>query len=577
MNLDQRLLRLLKSVRFPFFIAILSGTIAGIFTILQAQTLSRTIARVFLKGQNLSQVLMILLLFVCFSLFRSLFNWLSRAQAAKTAQTIKDRLRIKLINKIFLLGPSYTQGQESGELSNTLLNGIESLDAYFRQYVPQLFFSAAIPLTVLVFVFPKDLLSGFVMLLTAPVIPVFMMLIGHLAQSLTDKQWKMLSRLSAYFLDVLQGLTTLKLLGRSKQESDRIFRMSDLFRKTTMNVLKIAFLSALVLEMAATISTAVIAVEVGLRLLYAKMEFEQALFILILAPEFYQPLRLLGSAFHAGMEGVSAAERIFSILGEKASVPICTTAVLSPPPLFTLSFRKVSFRYPGSTRPALYNINLQIPQAAKTALVGPSGAGKSTLSQLLLRLIQADEGAIFVNELPLSEIPVKRWRKQIAWIPQAPYLFNETVAENIALAKEGATEKEIISAAQMANVHDFIQSLPLGYQTVIGERGFCLSGGQAQRLALARAFLRDAPLLIMDEPTSNLDPALEEEIQQSIQKLSRQRTTLIIAHRLNTIRSSDRVIMLSEGKIVDAGKPDILLTQNGPFARMLQTYGEANR
>lgn len=571
MNLDKRLLGLLKPLRKHLGLVLLAGTLAGVFTILQALYLSQTIDRVFLKKDTLEQVLSLLLLFVLFSLLRALLNWISHTQAAHIARTVKNTLREKLTAHIFSLGPMYTLNQQSGELSNTLLNGIESVDAYFSQYIPQLFFSAIIPLSVVIFVFPIDLLSGFVLILTAPIIPVFMMLIGHMAQEMTDKQWKTLSRMSAYFLDVLQGLTTLKILGRSKNEAKEITRISDLFRQTTMNVLKIAFLSALVLEMAATISTAVIAVEIGLRLMYAKMEFQPALFVLILAPEFYQPLRLLGTRFHAGMEGVSAAQRIFTILGEKPAVKSKTSKSQKIQNNFSIHFDRVSFSYT-QEKHAIETVTFKIPFGSRTALVGASGSGKTTISRLLLRFIEADKGAILINDSPLNEIPVELWRKQISWLPQNPYLFNTTVSENIALAKEEATPDEIIFSARQANVHDFIQTLPQGYDTVIGERGIRLSGGQAQRLALARAFLRNAPLLIFDEPSSNLDPALEEEIRQSIYTLSESRTTLLIAHRLNTIQSAEQIIMLANGKIIDQGNPLELLERDGPYAALHRTF-----
>ena len=338
-----------------------------------------------------------------------------------------------------------------------------------------------------------------------------------------------------------------------------------------MNVLKIAFLSALVLEMAATISTAVIAVEIGLRLMYAKMEFQPALFVLILAPEFYQPLRLLGTRFHAGMEGVSAAQRIFTILGEKPAVKSKTSKSQKIQNNFSIHFDRVSFSYT-QEKHAIETVTFKIPFGSRTALVGASGSGKTTISRLLLRFIEADKGAILINDSPLNEIPVELWRKQISWLPQNPYLFNTTVSENIALAKEEATPDEIIFSARQANVHDFIQTLPQGYDTVIGERGIRLSGGQAQRLALARAFLRNAPLLIFDEPSSNLDPALEEEILQSIYTLSESRTTLLIAHRLNTIQSAEQIIMLANGKIIDQGNPLELLERDGPYAALYRTF-----
>ena len=477
------------------------------------------------------------------------------------------------MDKINRLGPIYTKGERSGEMSNTITNGVQALDAYFSQYIPQLFFSSLIPIIVLFFVFPRDLLSGVVMVVTAPIIPVFMILIGHLAQSITQKQWKSLSRMSAYFLDVLQGITTLRILGRGRAEEQKIAQVSDAFRKTTMNVLKVAFLSALVLEMAATISTAVIAVEIGLRLLYGKMLFEPALFILILAPEFYQPMRQLGARFHAGMEGIAAAERIFEILEtpqpahpkERRSLPVKSFA--------SIRFQDVSFSFPGEPRPALNALSFNMTNNSLTALVGPSGAGKTTISQLLMGFLQPTQGAILVDDAPLSRFDPDEWKKQIAWVPQNPHLFHRTIRENILLARPSATEQEMTQAAQSVRLHEFVLSLPDGYDTQIGEQGARLSGGQAQRIALARAFLKNAPLLILDEPTANLDPILEQEIQSVINTLTRNRTTLMIAHRLTTVREADQIIVLSNGQIREIGRHEELLNRQGLYAQLVQRYG----
>ncbi len=572
MNLDRRLLKLLRFVRFQLGGTVSSGIIAGVLTIAQAWLLSRIINSVFLQHQDLAHVLNELLYFILVSILQALFKWLSHVAGNLTAAKIKSRLRDQLLEKINRLGPIYTKSERSGELNNTLLNGIESLESYFSQYIPQLFFSSVIPITVLFFVFPNDLLSGFVMLITAPIIPVFMMLIGHLAQSITQKQWKTLSRMSAYFLDVLQGITTLKILGRSRAEEQKIARISNAFRKTTMNVLKIAFLSALVLEMAATISTAVIAVEIGLRLLYAKMTFEPALFILILAPEFYQPMRQLGARFHAGMEGVAAAQRIFEILETPEPKK---SDILQRPQLEQFSiiaFHGVSFTYPDSAQPALQNLSFSLKKNSVTAIVGPSGAGKTTISQLLMGFIHPVQGEIFVDEMPLRQIDPQAWRQLIGWVPQNPYLFNQSILDNIRLAKPSAAMEEIYRAAQMARLHEFVLSLPDGYETMVGERGARMSGGQAQRIALARAFLRDAPLLILDEPTANLDPVLEQEIQTVIQDLTKDRTTLLIAHRLTTVQQADQIVVLSKGRIQEIGRHEELLAAQELYAKLVNRF-----
>jgi ATP-binding cassette subfamily C protein CydD len=433
-----------------------------------------------------------------------------------------------------------------------------------------------VPVTFLVLVFPLDAISGLVLLLTAPIIPVFMLLIGSLADAMARQQWQSLSRMSAHFLDVLQGLTTLKLFGRARDQAQVIAQISDRFRETTLGVLRVAFLSALVQEMVATLSTAIVAVEIGLRLLYGRLSFEQALFVLILAPEFYLPLRLLGTRFHASVSGLTAARRIFEVLesrqvdkdasGQGAPLFPCPLARVS---LSTIQFENVHYAYDDGTRPALNGVSFQIDPGQRVALAGLSGAGKSTVAHLLLRFIEPQRGEIRVGEIPLLDVPAAVWREQVAWVPQNPYLFNTSVAENIRLARPNANMDDVIRAAQEAHAHEFIQALPQGYDTLIGERGARLSGGQAQRLALARAFLKDAPLLILDEATSNLDPETEDFIRESIERLMQNRMTLIIAHRLSTVYRADRIVVLDGGRVAEMGTHASLLNQHGVYWRLV--------
>ena len=465
--------------------------------------------------------------------------------------------------------------ERTGELAATALNGIEDLDAYFREYLPQLVLSLLIPFSILLFVFPTDVLSGLVMLLTAPLIPFFMILIGIVTGVRAKNQFAALSRLSAHFLDMLQGLTTLKLFGRSREQSRTIADISDRFRVATMDVLRIAFLSALALELISTISIAIIAVEIGLRLLYGKLSFEHAFFVLILAPEFYLPLRLLGTRFHAGMNGVAAAQRVFTVL-ETPVPPAPAPDTLQPVPVgdFSITFEAVHFAYDDGARHALNGVSFTLPARHSVALVGPTGGGKSTIVQLLLRFIDPTEGYITVNGTPLAAFPADGWRDQIAWVPQRPYLFNASVADNIRLARPDAPLNDVIRAARQAHADTFVDALPQGYDTPVGERGSRLSGGQAQRIALARAFLKDAPLLILDEATSNLDPETETLLQDAIETLMRDRTVLIVAHRLSTIYRADQIVVLDSGQVIEIGRHETLLAHAGVYRDLVQAYGE---
>jgi ATP-binding cassette subfamily C protein CydD len=491
------------------------------------------------------------------------------------AVKIKISLRAQVMQKINRLGPAYTNTQQSGELVTTTLQGIEALDAYFSQYLPQVLLAVILPLIILLVVFPLDWVSGLVFLVTAPLIPFFMALVGKTSENETKKQWKALSRLGADFLDTLQGLTTLKLLGQSKSQVKRITTVSDRYRVVTMNVLRITFLSALVLEMLATISTAVVAVEIGLRLLYGHLVFDQAFFVLLLAPEFYQPMRNLGMRYHAGMTGVTASVRIFQLLDEPEPKRI---EIIDKEPAkpdlkqpFRLTIENVSFAYPDSTRDSLSSIQISLESGKGYTLVGHSGAGKSTLLKLVMRFIEPSAGVIRLNGVDICIFHLTDWRSQISWVSQKPRLFNTSILENIRLDDPTVSEAAVWQALEQAQLADFVMRLPQKLGSPLGEWGARLSGGQAQRVALARAFLKDAPLLLMDEPNVHLDPDLEAMLAVSMEALMKQRTVVTIAHRFSTLLQASQIIVLEHGKIVEAGNHAELLEQNGAYTSLYRS------
>jgi thiol reductant ABC exporter CydD subunit len=569
------------------------GLLAGLITVGQAWLLSQVVSRVFLQGQDLAGIASPLLAFLLLALLRTGLVWGSEAAAHALAEGIKRDLRARLAAHLLALGPAYRHGERSGELANTAVEGIEALDAYYRQYLPQVALAALVPLAVLFVVIPRDWVSGLVLFLTAPLIPLFMILIGSAAEALTRRQWTSLSRMSAHFLDVLQGLATLKHLGRSRAQVEAIARISNQFRQATMGVLRVAFLSALVLEMVATLSTAVVAVQVGLRLLYGHLAFEQAFFVLLLAPEFYLPLRLLGSRFHASVEAVSAIERIGAILDtppqpgagagpEAQSGDLFEGRDTTPLPAAAstaIVFEDVHYAYEQGRRPALEGVSFRIGPGETVALVGSSGSGKTTVAYLLLGFLAPDRGRITLESArhspasrSLADLPPPAWRQLVAWVPQEPYLFHGTVAQNLRLARPAATMDEVVWAARQAHAHTFVEALPRGYQTLVGERGARLSGGQIQRLALARAFLKDAPWLVLDEATANLDPEVEALVQEALGRLLRGKTALLIAHRLTTVYRADRILVLDGGRLVEEGEHAELLRRDGVYRRLVGAY-----
>ncbi len=573
--IDLKLVQQALRYRLLLALAIGSGVLGGGLTVGLAWNLSLVISQVFIEGSTLDQVWPRLVVLLGVIVARGGTSFVSELSARRLAVRIKFDLRRRLFSHLLDLGPAYSHGERTGELTATAVEGIEALDVYFSQYLPQVALAALIPLTILVSIFPLDPLSGIVLLVTAPLIPLFMVLIGRLADSLTRRQWQLLSRMSAHFLDILQGLKTLKALGRSAAQGESIKTFSERYAEITMSVLRVAFLSALVLELLATLSVAVVAVEIGLRLLYGRLVLVQALFILILAPEFYQPLRNLGARFHAGIEGVASAERIFTILHTRPIIPKTVAGPAAAPPTGNLVFENVRFTYPGAGQPALDGMTCEIPTERITALVGASGAGKTTVAHLILRFADPQEGEIRWGDRLLKEIQGADIRAQVAWVPQNPYLFHDTVAANIRFGQPEAGMEAVIHAAQQANLHAFIETLPQGYDTVIGERGTRLSGGEGQRLALARAFLKNSPFILLDEPAANLDPANETHLLDALSNLLRGRTALIIAHRLPTAMTADQILVLENGLLIEQGSHSQLMTQGGIYSRLVQTYGGA--
>ncbi|MGH8127771.1 MAG: thiol reductant ABC exporter subunit CydD [Gammaproteobacteria bacterium] len=556
-----------RVVRLPLVVAIASGSVNGGLLIAQALLLAHLIADTIFGHQPVTTQLVPFAALLGVFLLRACSVYTGNRAAARAGLAVKVRTREALVAHIHQLGPTWTTAREPGALANTVVDGVEALHDYYAQYLPQASLAVIVPLAILVVVFPVDWISGLILVGTAPLIPLFMVLLGKGAAALNERQWSRLTRLSAHFLEVLSGLGTLKAFGAARGEIKLVERLSEDYRKSTMSVLRVAFLSSFALEFLATVSIAMVAVLVGFRLLWGDVAFSAGLAALLLAPEFYLPLRNLGNAYHARLGAVAAAEDIADILA--TPVPEATgVKTFRPDVAFPVVFDRVSFSYANGT-PALRDVSFEIPADKHIAIVGPSGAGKSTLLYLLLGFARPSSGSISIDGVSLGTLSLADWRRAIAWVPQRAHLFAGTVAENIALGTGDATREAIANAAERAHAAEFIAALPRGYDTPVGEDGAGLSGGEIQRIALARAFLRDAPLVVLDEPTSSLDMASEAAVTAAIESLAEGRTLVTVAHRLHTVRRADRIVMLDAGHIVAENSHRALAKEEGPYRRLL--------
>lgn len=549
-------------------LAVAIGLMSGLLLVVQAWLLAGVIDAVVFDAAVLAQVMPGLWGLLALFAVRAVLTWASEQAAFHAAVRVKLQLREMLYRHVQKLGPAWLSGERSGDLVNTLSDGVEALEAYYAQYLPAVSLMALVPLAILVFVFPRDWIAGLVMVFTAPLIPVFMILIGKGAEQRNQRQWRQLALMSAHFLDVIQGLTTLRLFNASRREAQVIARISDQYRQGTMSVLRIAFLSSFVLEFFSTVSIAIVAVLVGFRLYWGDMAFADGLFVLLLAPEFYLPLRNMGTRYHARMEAIGAAERMVDILNTPVTESAGRSAEAPDLGQTGLRFEAVAFRYPDG-RQALQDLHLTIDPGETLALVGPSGAGKTTLINLLMGFLQPQDGRILAGGTPLQTIDIAVWRRQLAWLPQRPQLFPGSVSDNIRLGRPEADGQAVRRAAALAQADDFIEALPQGWDTPVGEGGHGLSGGQVQRIALARAFLRDAPLVLLDEPTANLDVDSEARVQAALRTLAAGRTLVVIAHRLNTVRDADRIAVLDSGRVVQSGTHAQLLETSPLYRRMV--------
>ncbi|MEU0660320.1 thiol reductant ABC exporter subunit CydD [Streptomyces lavendulocolor] len=556
--IDPRLLRYARATRLFLAAVVVLGVVGAALVVAQAMLIAEVVVGAFQRGLDAGDLGTPLALLAAVAVGRGVVTWLTELAAHRASAAVKSELRGRLLERAAALGPGWLSGQRAGSLVALATRGVDALDDYFARYLPQLGLAVVVPVAVLARIVTEDWVSAAIIVGTLPLIPIFMVLIGWATQARMDRQWKLLSRLSGHFLDVVAGLPTLKVFGRAKAQAQSIRAITSEYRQATLRTLRIAFLSSFALELLSTLSVALVAVGVGMRLVHGDLDLYTGLVILILAPEAYLPLRQVGAQYHAAAEGLAAAEEIFAVLetpvrtagggavpGAVRGEPVGGGAV---PGAVRLELENVTVRHAGRAEPSLDSASLVVEPGETVALVGPSGVGKSTLLDVVLGFVEPSEdgGAVRVGGVDLRSVDPERWRERIAWVPQRPYLFAGTIAENVRLARPDADDDAVARALRDAGAAEFVDALPAGAGTVLGEDGAGLSAGQRQRLALARAFLADRPLLLLDEPTAALDGATEGAVVEAVRRLAEGRTVLLVVHRPALLAVADRVVTLGE-------------------------------
>jgi thiol reductant ABC exporter CydD subunit len=520
-----------------------------VLLIVQAWLIADVVGGAFLSHRSLGSLRGALLALFAVIVGRSLLAWASERAAHRASASAKSELRQAATEHVGALGPAGLERSAAGRMSTLMTTGIDALDGYFARYLPQLFLAVIVPVAVLAVVAGADWVSAVLIAVSLPLIPIFMALVGATTKDRTLARMRSLQKLAGHFLDVVGGLPTLKIFGRAKAQARSIADVTDRYRSTTLATLRLTFLSSLVLELLATVSVALVAVAVGLRLLGGDLSFRAALFVLVLAPEAYLPLRALGANYHASADGMQAAQDLFAVLEEPGAAPAGGGTKAADT---SIRIADLELTYAGRRLPALDRVTLDIDPGEAVAVTGPSGCGKSTLLAVILGLRTPNVGSVRLGGVDLADLDLDDWRSHIGWVPQRPHLFARSVADNVRLGRPDASDEAIAAALDAAGLTAVVRRLPDGVDTLLGEGGAGLSTGERQRVSLARAFVRDAPLLLLDEPTASLDGETEADVLAAVRHLVRGRTAVIVAHRPALAALADRVVELPSPKGVIA-------------------------
>ncbi len=560
--LDPRLLRYARATRAYLVLTVVLGVLTAGLVIAQASLLSRLLDAGISRHEQLGALTgpMVALLPVVAG--RAALAWLTESAAHRASAEAKSELRGRLLDHAVgsgHLGPGALAELGTADLTTLATRGVDALDGYFSRYLPQLVLAVVVPVAVLAVVLRADWVSALIVAGTLPLIPLFMVLIGLATRQRTQRQLGTLQALAGRFLDAVGGLPTLKVFGRAKAQADVIRAATDAYRVSTMSTLRLAFASSLALELLASLSVAVVAVSVGLRLLGSDLTLRTALLVLLLAPEAYLPLRLLGANFHASAEGLAAADQVFAVLATPAH-PRGTRTDVPSPSVAGIEVEGLTVSFAARPAPVLSELSLSVRPGEVLAVTGPSGCGKSTLLAVLLGFVRPDAGGVRIAGVDLADVDPALWLAGIAWVPQRPHLFATTLDANIRLGRPDAPAVAVDEAVEAAGLTALVDRLPLGLATPLGDGGAGLSAGERQRVALARAFLRDAPLLLLDEPTAGLDGATEAGVLEAVRRLAVGRTVVLVAHRPSLLALADRTYALPAPALTLPTGSDAVLT-----------------